>query len=100
MGRFVARKLVQKMLLNDIDVASGTVAILGITFKENCPDIRNSKVIDIINELKNWNVNVEVFDPWADPAVGPCDRHGADANFPLRWGGCGHWSAGADTAGK
>lgn len=67
MGRFVARKLVQKMLLNDIDVASSTVAILGITFKENCPDIRNSKVIDIINELKSWNVNVEVFDPWADP---------------------------------
>ena len=67
MGRFVARKLVQKMLLNDINVASSTVAILGITFKENCPDIRNSKVIDIINELKNWNVNVEVFDPWADP---------------------------------
>ena len=39
---------------------------MGITFKENCPDIRNSKVIDVVNELKNWNVNVVVVDPWAD----------------------------------
>ena len=68
MGRFVARKLVQKMLLNNIDVANSKVAVLGITFKENCPDIRNSKVVDIINELQSWNVSVEIIDPWADPA--------------------------------
>ncbi len=67
MGRFVARKLIQKMLLNDIDVATSTVTVLGITFKENCPDIRNSKVIDIVKELNSWNVNVEIIDPWADP---------------------------------
>ena len=68
MGRYVARKLVQKMLCNNIDVANSTVAILGVTFKENCPDIRNSKVVDIISELQSWNVNVVVSDPWADPA--------------------------------
>lgn len=68
MGRYVARKLVQKMLCNNIDVANSTVGILGVTFKENCPDIRNSKVVDIISELQRWNVNVVVSDPWADPA--------------------------------
>ena len=56
------------MLKNGIDVTKSTVGVMGITFKENCPDIRNSKVIDIINELKNWNINVVVTDPWADPA--------------------------------
>jgi UDP-N-acetyl-D-galactosamine dehydrogenase len=39
---------------------------MGITFKENCPDIRNSKIIDVVNELKNWGANVVVVDPWAD----------------------------------
>lgn len=67
MGRYAARKLVQKMLCNNIDVANSTVGVLGVTFKENCPDIRNSKVIDIISELQSWNVNVVVSDPWADP---------------------------------
>lgn len=89
MGRYVARKLVQKMLCNNIDVANSTVAILGITFKENCPDIRNSKVVDIISELQSWNVNVVVSDPWADSAevkevygislFAPDSRNSADA---------------------
>ncbi len=67
MGRYVARNVIQKMLQNNINVTTSTVGILGITFKDNCPDIRNSKVIDIINELNKWNVKVEVSDPWADP---------------------------------
>ncbi len=66
MARYVARNLVKKMINNDINVAGSTVTVLGITFKENCPDIRNSKVIDLISELKDWNVNVLVSDPWAD----------------------------------
>jgi len=65
MGRYVARNVVKMMLANGIDVARSTVGVMGITFKENCPDIRNSKVIDVINELKKWNVNVVVADPWA-----------------------------------
>ena len=40
---------------------------MGVTFKENCPDIRNSKILDIIDELRNWGINVIVHDPWADP---------------------------------
>ena len=67
MARYVARNLVKKMVNNGINVAESTVAVLGVTFKENCPDIRNSKVVDLVNELKNWNINVLVNDPWADP---------------------------------
>lgn len=66
MARYVARNVIKLMLNNGIDVARSTVGVLGVTFKENCPDIRNSKVIDLINELKFWNVNVVVADPWAD----------------------------------
>ena len=66
MAQYMVKKVVQKMLNNGIDVTKSTVGVMGITFKENCPDIRNSKVIDIISELRNWNVNVVVMDPWAD----------------------------------
>jgi len=66
MARYAARKVVQRMLLNGIDVARSKVAVLGVTFKENCPDIRNSKVADLVRELKSWNVEVCVDDPWAN----------------------------------
>jgi UDP-N-acetyl-D-galactosamine dehydrogenase len=66
MARYVARNVIKLMLNNGVDVARSTVGVLGVTFKENCPDIRNSKVVDLINELKFWNVNVVVADPWAD----------------------------------
>ncbi|MFC3712422.1 nucleotide sugar dehydrogenase [Sphingoaurantiacus capsulatus] len=68
MARYVARNVIKHMLNNGIDVPRSTVGVLGITFKENCPDIRNSKVTDLIAELQKWNVNVIVSDPWADPA--------------------------------
>ena len=55
------------MLKNGINVAQATVGVLGITFKENCPDVRNSKVITIIEELQHWGLTVKVMDPWADP---------------------------------
>jgi len=67
MARYAARNLIRMMLNNNIQVAGSTVAVFGITFKENCPDIRNSKVVDLILELKKWNVNVLVTDPWANP---------------------------------
>lgn len=54
------------MVKNNIDVTRATVGILGITFKENCPDIRNSKIVDVITEFKQWGINVAVCDPWAD----------------------------------
>ncbi len=67
MARYVARNVVRLMLKNGIDVARSTVGVMGVTFKENCPDIRNSKVVDLINELEHWGVSVILADPWANP---------------------------------
>lgn len=66
MGGYVASEVVKLMVKNDIPVKDADVLILGITFKENCPDIRNTKVIDIVRELEEYQCNVEIFDPWAD----------------------------------
>jgi UDP-N-acetyl-D-galactosamine dehydrogenase len=66
MGRYAARNVIRLMLKNGINVASATVGVLGITFKENCPDVRNSKVMDIVNELQHWGLKVKVTDPWAN----------------------------------
>lgn len=66
MGSYVAQEFVKLMVKQDIPVKNAKVLVLGITFKENCPDIRNSRVIDIIEELKTYDICVEVFDPWAN----------------------------------
>ena len=66
MGAFVANQLVKLMIKKEHKINNSNVLILGITFKENCPDIRNSKVIDIISELKSFGCKIDVFDPWAD----------------------------------
>jgi len=66
MGNYVAQEVVKLMIKKDAKVKNGNVLMLGITFKENCPDIRNSKVIDIISELKKYNLNIDVYDPWAN----------------------------------
>jgi UDP-N-acetyl-D-glucosamine/UDP-N-acetyl-D-galactosamine dehydrogenase len=66
MARYAARNVIRLMLKNGIDVARSTVGVMGITFKENCPDIRNSKVADLVKELQNWGANVIVTDPWAN----------------------------------
>ncbi|MGE4531833.1 MAG: nucleotide sugar dehydrogenase, partial [Acidithiobacillus sp.] len=66
MARYAARNVIRLMLKNGIDVARSTVGVMGITFKENCPDIRNSKVADLVKELQGWGVNVVVTDPWAN----------------------------------
>ena len=66
MARYAARNVIKRMLQNGIDVARSTVGVLGITFKENCPDIRNSKVVDLVRELQTWGVDIRVSDPWAD----------------------------------
>ncbi len=68
MARYAARNVIKLMLQNGIDVARSTVGVLGVTFKENCPDIRNSKIADLVRELQTWGVNVVVVDPWADAA--------------------------------
>jgi UDP-N-acetyl-D-galactosamine dehydrogenase len=66
MGMFVANKLVKLLIAKNHVISKSKVLVLGITFKEDCPDIRNSKVIDIVRELQQFNINVDVFDPHAD----------------------------------
>lgn len=68
MARYAARNMIKRMSRRGIDVSSASIGVMGITFKENCPDIRNSKVIDMIRELESWGISVTVVDPWADPS--------------------------------
>lgn len=69
MGAYVADETVKLMLKKGIQVLGADILILGFTFKENCPDVRNTKVIDIYNALKAYNVNITVYDPWANPVA-------------------------------
>jgi UDP-N-acetyl-D-galactosamine dehydrogenase len=66
MGQYVATEIVKMMLKGDVAVKKAKVLMLGITFKENCPDIRNTKAIDIYNELSTYDMDVDLYDPWAD----------------------------------
>lgn len=68
MGTFVAESVVKMMTQRKCHVVDSNILIMGLTFKENCPDLRNTRVIDIITELKNYNANVHIYDPWADAA--------------------------------
>ena len=68
MGKYVASEVFKLMIKNEIPVKGSKVLMLGITFKENCPDIRNTKAINIYHELTEYGINVDVYDPWADPA--------------------------------
>lgn len=68
MAEFVASKVVKLMISKNIAVKHADVLILGVTFKENCPDVRNTKVVDVLKELKEYGTNVDIMDPWADKA--------------------------------
>jgi len=67
MGVYVATEVIKHMVRKEIPVKNSRILLLGITFKENCPDIRNTRAIDIYHELKTYDLQVDVFDPWADP---------------------------------
>lgn len=69
MGEYVANETIKLMLKKGIQVLGSDLLVLGFTFKENCPDVRNTKVIDIVEALKEYNINVTIYDPWANPAV-------------------------------
>ncbi|MET4140025.1 nucleotide sugar dehydrogenase [Pedobacter sp. UYP1] len=68
MGQYIADEVIKLMVRKQIQVTGSEVLILGFTFKENCPDVRNTRVIDIVTRLKEYHVNVCILDPWADPA--------------------------------
>jgi UDP-N-acetyl-D-galactosamine dehydrogenase len=67
MGEYVATQVVKQMIKKGINVYGAKVLLLGFTFKENCPDVRNTKIIDVILGLEDYHINVTTFDPWANP---------------------------------
>jgi UDP-N-acetyl-D-galactosamine dehydrogenase len=67
MGKYVASEVVKLMVQKDIKIKGANVLVLGITFKENCPDVRNTKAVDVVSNLKSYGINVDVYDPWASP---------------------------------
>jgi len=67
MGLFVAAQVIRLMTRKGINPSSSRILILGITFKEDCPDVRNTKVVDVIHELREFGAQIDVYDPWADP---------------------------------
>ena len=69
MGSYVACKLSELMTKKEIDVVDANVLIMGLTFKENCPDLRNSRVVDVIAKLESFNCNIDVYDPWVNKKV-------------------------------
>jgi len=66
MGDYVASEVVKLMISKDIPIKNASILVLGITFKENCPDVRNTKAVDVISALKGYGVNMTIFDPWAN----------------------------------
>lgn len=69
MGEYVANEVIKLMLKKGIQVLGAEILILGFTFKENCPDVRNTKVIDIVKALQQYNINITIYDPWANPVI-------------------------------
>ena len=68
MGEYVAQQIVKCMIRKDIPINKSKVLVLGFTFKENCPDVRNTKVSQVVESLADFGVGVTVYDPWAKPA--------------------------------
>ena len=66
MGEFIASELIKLLISNDYNVKKSNILILGVTFKENCPDFRNTKVIDLIKSLSNYGMKIDLYDPWVD----------------------------------
>jgi len=66
MGDYVASEVIKLMISKDIPIKNASILVLGITFKENCPDVRNTKAVDVITALKGYGVNITIFDPWAN----------------------------------
>jgi len=67
MGKYIAEQTIKEMIKHDKKIKNANILVLGVTFKEDCPDMRNTKVVDIIEELKSYECQVDVYDPWVDP---------------------------------
>ena len=69
MGQYVADQVIKNMLRKGIQVIGSKILVFGFTFKENCPDVRNTKVADIINALREYDLHITIYDPWANPDI-------------------------------
>jgi UDP-N-acetyl-D-galactosamine dehydrogenase len=69
MGLYVASEVVKRMVRKGMSLPKSRVLVLGFAFKENCPDVRNTRVVDLVQELRGYGCTVEIHDPWADPAA-------------------------------
>lgn len=67
MGAYVAERVIKSLTKKRVHAVGSNILVMGLAFKENCPDLRNTRVIDVINELKSYHANVDIYDPWADP---------------------------------
>src|SRR5699024_2340421 len=67
MGEYVAQEVIKQMVKKEIPIRNANILVLGITFKENCPDVRNTQVVNILRVLKEYEVNLTIYDPWAHP---------------------------------
>lgn len=83
MGEYVVTQLVKTMIKKRIQVEGAKVLILGLSFKENCPDVRNTKVIDIVHELQEYNIDVDVYDPWVDNQEAQREYNITPVNEPI-----------------
>src|SRR5690606_12424222 len=68
MGNYIASQIVRLMIKRSLPVQGARILVLGLAFKENCPDIRNTRVVDVVSELMEYGVKVDVYDPWVDAA--------------------------------
>lgn len=73
MGTYVATRVMKLMLKKGIPVLGSDILLLGLTFKENCPDVRNTRIVDIVKALNEFDLNITIFDPWADPKIAKRD---------------------------
>ena len=85
MGNYVSSQLIKKMINKKIEIIGSNVLIMGLTFKENCPDLRNSKVFDIVNNLKSYEINVDIIDPLCDK-LEAYNEHGLEVNHTAEKG--------------
>nr|WP_275836946.1 nucleotide sugar dehydrogenase [Pasteurella multocida] len=76
MGEYVATQLIKEMVKKDIPVVNSKILVMGLSFKENCPDIRNTKIIDLVNSLKEYDIDIDIYDPWVD-------KYEAEAEYGL-----------------
>jgi len=83
MGGFITSQVIKLMLRNGVQICDARVLVLGLAFKENCPDTRNTRVVDIIDELKDYNTIVDVYDPWVDASL-VRDEHQIDMTLELK----------------